>query len=361
LADGSSAFPVEGNGRYVLYVAAGCPFAARPWLVAEMTGLTDKEVPLVKAFPGNSVDGWFFVPGNEEEERNVKGMRGQVAWHEKEPIKGYKRVREIYDESCKTLNVKYTGAVTLPVLFDTKRGVIVSNDSMDISWCLAVEMASLHGSAWKSKGWDLFPEEWDEKHSELIHQIHDKVNRAVYVCHFEPQQDAYERLLSAFWDQIKGLDVSLSSKKFLMQGTKGTGGSTLGVQPVFADLMLYATCIRFDVAYAHRFRVGTNLMRDFDNIWAFTCRMYSLPGVKEASDIRGIMATYYLSFPLRTKAALTVPPVPCAFEKALMGGVSKKTSLLSGGVLGGSFAMLFAMVVAAFAMGVAAAPFLMSR
>ena len=40
-------FPVEAD-RYILYVAAGCPFAARPWAVHAIYGLP---IEIVKVFP----------------------------------------------------------------------------------------------------------------------------------------------------------------------------------------------------------------------------------------------------------------------------------------------------------------------
>ena len=38
---------VEGNHRYFLYVTAGCPFAARPWMLLEMLGMA-KHVRVVR-------------------------------------------------------------------------------------------------------------------------------------------------------------------------------------------------------------------------------------------------------------------------------------------------------------------------
>jgi glutathionyl-hydroquinone reductase len=45
--------------RYELIVSAGCPFAARPWAAVEYLGL-QKAIRVVRAFPGNGVDGFFF-------------------------------------------------------------------------------------------------------------------------------------------------------------------------------------------------------------------------------------------------------------------------------------------------------------
>ena len=69
LKDGSFAkFPAEG-GRYILYVAAGCPFAARPWIIQAIYGLP---IEVVRMFPATEEDGWFFEPQSDGEKDLAK-------------------------------------------------------------------------------------------------------------------------------------------------------------------------------------------------------------------------------------------------------------------------------------------------
>jgi len=75
--DSDQRFVAEPN-RYVLYVSAGCPFAARPWMVSCALGLVDNGVLRVsRVFPGNSEDGWFMVPVSEEEKKVSGGFEGK--------------------------------------------------------------------------------------------------------------------------------------------------------------------------------------------------------------------------------------------------------------------------------------------
>jgi glutathionyl-hydroquinone reductase len=68
LPDGSTAkFPVEKD-RYILCVAAGCPFAARPWIIQALYGLP---IDIIRLFPATADNGWFFEPKSEGENELV--------------------------------------------------------------------------------------------------------------------------------------------------------------------------------------------------------------------------------------------------------------------------------------------------
>ncbi len=70
-------------------------------------------------------------------------MQGIVEWDQNEPM-GKVRIRDLYEETARLEGVKYQGGYSVPVLYDTKKKLIVSNDSMDIAWMLAVDFAELH-------------------------------------------------------------------------------------------------------------------------------------------------------------------------------------------------------------------------
>merc|ERR1719506_625097 len=88
-ADGSSRFPVE-SGRYLLYVATGCPYAARPFMILKLLGL-DEHIKVIRTFPGNGEDSWFFVPVSDWEKKAVAGQKTNEAiwWDEKEPMHNF--------------------------------------------------------------------------------------------------------------------------------------------------------------------------------------------------------------------------------------------------------------------------------
>eukprot|EP00281_Chroomonas_sp_CCMP1168_P008706 CAMPEP_0206259618 /NCGR_PEP_ID=MMETSP0047_2-20121206/26589_1 /ASSEMBLY_ACC=CAM_ASM_000192 /TAXON_ID=195065 /ORGANISM="Chroomonas mesostigmatica_cf, Strain CCMP1168" /LENGTH=193 /DNA_ID=CAMNT_0053686521 /DNA_START=91 /DNA_END=670 /DNA_ORIENTATION=- len=142
-AGGCQPFPIEGNGRYILYDQGG------------------------QSVPSNGKEGWFFKAQNDEETTCVEQMQHAITWHEDEPHRGCKRVRELYTETADKEGVNYTGVVSIPILYDSKKGLIVSNDSIDISWMLAVEFADYHSTEWKATGIELFPQYLDDAQAEL--------------------------------------------------------------------------------------------------------------------------------------------------------------------------------------------------
>jgi len=65
-ADGSTPFAPEA-GRYVLYVALGCPFAHRTLLVRKLKGLEDV-IETVVVHHHLGPEGWRFLKEDEEDE-----------------------------------------------------------------------------------------------------------------------------------------------------------------------------------------------------------------------------------------------------------------------------------------------------
>ena len=93
---------------------------------------------------------------------------------------------------------------------------------------------------------------------------------------------------------------------------------------------------------------------NFPALWSHLCRVYRLPGVRKAVDLKGILAMYYFSGPLATKAGITVAPLPDDFEEQLASGgvVGAESRKGAGDLLGATKTLLLA--TAAFAGGLAA-------
>jgi putative glutathione S-transferase len=100
-ADPSSPFPAEA-GRYVLYVHIGCPWAHRTLITRRLKGL-ESIVQLVELDGRDPEKGMMFT-----------GASG----YEKDPIYGYKYLRELYLKA----NPEYAKSFTVPVLWDKKKG-----------------------------------------------------------------------------------------------------------------------------------------------------------------------------------------------------------------------------------------------
>jgi glutathionyl-hydroquinone reductase len=110
--DGSAGPTGEGGfaaeaGRYHLYVSLACPWAHRTLIFRRLKGLDDL-IGVSVVDPHMLEDGWEFA-----------GKHGGTG----DPINDTRYLHELYARA----KPDYTGRVTVPVLWDRKRGTIVSN------------------------------------------------------------------------------------------------------------------------------------------------------------------------------------------------------------------------------------------
>ncbi|HEY9567019.1 MAG TPA: glutathione S-transferase family protein, partial [Thalassobaculum sp.] len=143
---GSGGF-AAAPGRYHLYVSLACPWAHRTLILRALKGLEAAiTVSVVHWLMG--ADGWSFEPGP-----------GVVP----DPIHGARHLREVYLAADR----RYTGRVTVPVLWDRETATVVSNESADI---LRMFNAAFDGVGARPGDY------WPEAHREEI----DAVNARVY-------------------------------------------------------------------------------------------------------------------------------------------------------------------------------------
>jgi putative glutathione S-transferase len=104
-------FPVLA-GRYHLYVSLACPWASRTLIVRKIKGL-ESVVGATVVDPVRDERGWAF--------RDGPGFS-------KDPVNGFKFLSEAYLAT----DPSFQGRVTVPVLWDKERRVIVNNSEDDI-------------------------------------------------------------------------------------------------------------------------------------------------------------------------------------------------------------------------------------
>ena len=138
-------------GRYHLYVSYACPWAHRTIILRRLKGL-EEIVGMSVVDPIRDERGWAFREGPN---------------HGVDPINGFGFLAEAYLAS----DSSFASRVTVPVLWDTESGRIVSNESADI-----LQMLNSAFDEWGDTSLDLYPEE-------LRAQI-DEVNAFVYGKHF---------------------------------------------------------------------------------------------------------------------------------------------------------------------------------
>ncbi|MEM6310576.1 MAG: glutathione S-transferase C-terminal domain-containing protein [Pseudomonadota bacterium] len=239
-ADHTAAFPAE-SGRYHLFVAWNCPWAHRTLLVRAVKGL-QSDISVSVARPNRTDQGWVF------------DETGEFA----DPLLGARAVHEVYSEDPSG----YTGRLTVPVLWDTNTRRIVNNESADISRML--------NTAFRDHGPDLAPaalipdiDAWNAK-------IYASLNNGVYRAGFASTQDAYESAAYEVFAALDEIETHLTNSEWLC-------GDVL----TEADLRLFPTLARFDVAYHYAFRCNLRKLTDYPALWAYARRIYHVPGVAD--------------------------------------------------------------------------------
>ena len=109
---GTGGFKAE-SGRYHLYVSLACPWAHRTLIFRALKGLTD-HIGISVVHPDMLNDGWTLAT-------DYPGATGDRLF-------GLPFLRDIYTRT----DPKVSGRVTVPILYDTQRDTIVSNESSEI-------------------------------------------------------------------------------------------------------------------------------------------------------------------------------------------------------------------------------------
>lgn len=247
------------RGRYLLYVSYACPWAHRTLIMRALKGLQDM-VPVAVVNWLMLDDGWTFKPGP-----NVTG----------DPIGDAAFLRDVYLAADR----RFTGRVTVPVLWDTERSTIVSNESSEI--------LRMFNSAFDGLGaipGDYYPLAQREEIDALNTRIYDTVNNGVYKAGFATTQAAYEEAVTPLFDTLDMLDARLATRRFLT-----------GERMTEADIRLFTTLIRFDAVYVGHFKCNVRRIVDYPNLYAYTRDIYQQPGVAATVNFQHIKAHYYES------------------------------------------------------------------
>jgi len=244
-------------GRYHLYVSLACPWAHRALIFRELKGLTKLiDVSVVNLLMAEN--GWTFEEGP-----------GVVA----DPIHHARFLHQIY----RAHDPKFSGRVTVPVLWDKQTGKIVNNESAEIIRML--------GSAFDAIGaapGDYYPEALRGEIDSLNERIYDTVNNGVYKSGFATSQEAYEEAVRPLFATLDFLEQRLSTRRYLCGG-----------KLTEADIRLFTTLVRFDSVYVGHFKCNVRRIVDYPALWGFTRDIYQHAGVAGTVDFTHIKGHYY--------------------------------------------------------------------
>ena len=254
-------------GRYHLYAAWNCPWAHRALLARTILGLTDA-ITVAYALPRRTDQGWVYATDGPHSD----------------PLLGVAALHEVYARQ----DPPYTGRLTVPVLWDRKTGRIVSNESADI-----VRMLTAFG-----RGPDLYPDHLRDDIDRWNDLIYRSVNNGVYRAGFARTQEAYENAVTGVFDTLDRIEDQL-------QRTDWLTGATF----TEADLRLFPTLARFDVAYHYAFKCNLRRLTDYPALWRYARRIHAMPGVAETVRFEIYKQGYFSPSELRNPLGI-VPVGP---------------------------------------------------
>jgi glutathionyl-hydroquinone reductase len=251
-------------GRYHLYVSLACPWAHRTLIFRALKRLEGAiSFAVVDPFMGER--GWAFAapdgsltPGSTPDQLN-----------------GARYLYEIYLKN----DPAYTGRVTVPVLWDKRRAMIVNNESAEI-----IRMLNSAFDRWSDPALDLYPPALHATIDEINALVYANVNNGVYRCGFARSQSAYDEAFDRLFDALDELEARLSRQRYLA-----------GARVTEADWRLFTTLVRFDAVYHGHFKCNRRRLVDYPNLWSYARELYQWPGVAATVDLAQIKRHYYAS------------------------------------------------------------------
>ncbi|WP_371158284.1 glutathione S-transferase family protein [Jannaschia sp. 2305UL9-9] len=269
---GEGGFAAEA-GRYRLFVALICPWASRTLIaraLKRLEGLID--VTVLEPFLAD--EGWGF---------------GDFPGAERDPLHGADRIHEYYTRA----DARYTGRATVPVLWDTQRDTMVSNESADI---LRMFDGAFDGIAPETP--KLYPADIAPEIEALEAELYPAFNNGVYRAGFASSQAAYDEAVADVFATLERLERMLSDGRPYLLGDGVTG----------ADVRAFVTLVRFDLAYHGLFKCDRARIADYPGLSAYADRIAELPGVAATVSAEHIRHGYYSIRALNPSGIVPVGP-----------------------------------------------------
>lgn len=259
---GEGGFAAE-SGRYHLYVSLACPWAHRTLILRALKGL-EAHIGVSVVHPDMLEDGWVFTGPD---------FGSNVAVHDE--LYGSACYHELYTRA----QPDYSGRVTVPVLWDTRKETIVSNESAEIIQMLNSAFDELTGDTQ-----DFYPETLRAEIDSVNERVYHDVNNGVYKSGFATTQKAYDEAFGALFETLDWLETRLDQQRYLA-----------GDRITLADWRLFTTLIRFDAVYVGHFKCNLRRIEDYPNLSNYVRELYQVEGVAETVHLDHIKRHYYFS------------------------------------------------------------------
>ena len=253
---GQAGYKAETN-RYHLYVSLACPWASRTLMIRTLKGLEDM-ISISVVHPLMLEHGWTFEEG--------EGVIG-------DPIFQARYLHEVYT----AVKPDYTGRVTVPVLFDKKTKTIVNNESSEI-----IRMLNTAFDGLGAKPGNYVPDQWLEEIDAVNDFVYHRINNGVYKAGFATKQEVYEEEVATLFAALDQMEERLAGQDYLV-----------GNRLTEADIRLFTTLVRFDAVYFGHFKCNLKPLTAYPKLWAYTKRIYQLPGIAQTVNFDHIKRHYY--------------------------------------------------------------------
>jgi putative glutathione S-transferase len=255
-ASGEGGFPAARD-RYHLYVSLACPWAHRTVIMRKLKGL-EEIVSISVVEPLYGPHGWRF---------------GTSAGTIPDGVNGASELADIYLRA----DPKYTGRVSVPVLWDKDRRTIVNNESAEI-----IRMLNSAFGRFTNVRTDYYPQALRGEIDRVNTLVYENINNGVYRTGFATTQEAYEDAFASVFAALDDLEARLARQRYLA-----------GKEITEADWRLFPTLIRFDAVYYSHFKCNLRRIVDYPNLWNYLRDLYQQPGVAATVNMDHIKRHYY--------------------------------------------------------------------
>ena len=250
------------SGRYHLYVSLACPWAHRTLIYRSLKNL-EAHVSYSVVNPYMLENGWTFD----------QSFPGATVDH----LFSQKYLYQVYLKAVP----KYSGRVTVPVLWDKKNQTIVSNESSEI-----IRMFNKSFNELTNNNLDFYPKKFQKKIDDINNFTYHNINNGVYKVGFATSQKVYEEELDKLFQSLDQIEEMLSQNKYLLSD-----------EILECDLRLFPTLLRFDPVYVGHFKCNKKRIIDYPNINRYLQSIKSHHHIQSSINIDHIKTHYYGSHP----------------------------------------------------------------
>ena len=228
------------RGRYHLYVALACPWAHRTVIMRMLKRLEDT-VSLSVVEPLYGPHGWQFGDSPGTIADSVNGASELAIYLHADP--------------------RYSGRVSVPVLWDKERATIVNDKSSQI-----IRMFNGAFGRFTNERTDYYPVQLREEIDRVNAFVYENVNNGVYRGGFAASQEAYEEAFRALFAALDDIEQRLARQRYLV-----------GPEITEADWRLFTTLVRFDAVYSSHFKCNLRRIIDYPNLSNYLRDLYQRP------------------------------------------------------------------------------------